>query len=118
MGTMEKFLESDTRYLLIASGEYGADLSWCNCQFIVKFPYASLDDRMRALERKVGKDAFDKFYTVDAISRFVQCCGRVGRGWDSFGATFVLDSKALEVYNRYSNAFPAWFKSRLIPEVF
>jgi len=118
MGTMEKFLEGDSRYLLIASGEYGADMSWCNCQFVLKFPYASLDDRMRALERKIGKDAFDKFYTMDAINRFVQCCGRVGRGWDSFGTTFVLDSKALEIYNRYTSAFPQWFKDRVIPEVF
>lgn len=118
MGTLEKFIASDRRYLLVASAEYGADFSWCNCQFVLKFPYASYDDRLKALERKLGKEQFKKFYEMDAINRLIQQCGRVGRGWDSFGCTFILDSKFGEIYGQYKNAFPQWFRERMCGEVF
>lgn len=118
METLDKFMSNSDRYLLVASAEYGADMSWCQCQFVLKFPYASLDDRLRALEKKIGKDAFNKFYTMDAINRFVQQCGRVGRGWDSFGCTFVLDSKFGEVWKHYKSSFPEWFRQRFVEEAF
>ena len=118
MGTIEKFIDGDKRYLLVASAEYGADFTWCNCQFILKFPYASLDDRLKALERKLGKEGFNRFYTMDAVNRLIQQAGRVGRGWDSFGCTFILDSKFGEIYSQYKGSFPGWFKERLCTEVF
>jgi len=118
MGTIEKFVGKDRKYLLVASAEYGADFSWCDCQFILKFPYASYDDRLKALERKLGKEKFRTFYTMDAVNRLIQQSGRVGRGWDSFGCTFILDSKFGEIYNQYKGSFPEWFKERLCEEVF
>lgn len=118
METIDTFMANSDRYLLVASAEYGADFSWCNCQFVLKFPYASLDDRLRALERKIGKEKFNQFYTTDAINRVVQQCGRVGRGWDSFGCTFILDSKFGEVWKHYRSVFPEWFRARMCPEVF
>lgn len=42
MQTIDTFIASDKRYLLVASAEYGADFTWCDCQFILKFPYASM----------------------------------------------------------------------------
>lgn len=118
MQTIESFMQNSDKYLLVASAEYGMDASWCNCQFILKFPYASLDDRLKALERKIGKDQFNNFYNTDAINRMVQQAGRVGRGWDSFACTFILDSKFGEIYKKYKNAFPPWFNERMHPEVF
>lgn len=118
MGTIDTFMESNKKYLLVASAEYGADFSWCNCQFILKFPYASYDERMKALERKLGKVEFSKFYTMDAINRTIQQCGRVGRGWDSFGCTFILDAKFGEIYKVYKNHFPDWFRKRYCEEAF
>ena len=118
MGTIENFMGNDKKYLLVASAEYGADFSWCNCQFILKFPYASYDDRLKALERKLGKDKFRTFYNMDAINRLIQQSGRVGRGWDSFGCTFILDSKFGEIYQVYKGSFPEWFKERLCQETF
>lgn len=121
MGTIDRFVESNKRYLLVASAEYGADFTWCNCQFILKFPYASYDDRMKALERSLGKEKFKQLYVMDAVSRFIQQCGRVGRGYDSFGATFVIDGKALEVFRdlrkRVPDAFPDWFQNRAYPDI-
>lgn len=118
MGTIEKFTGSNEKYLLVASAEYGADFTWCNCQFILKFPYASFDDRLKALERKLGKEKFKTFYTMDAVNRLIQQSGRVGRGWDSFGCTFILDSKFGEIYHQYKEYFPGWFRERLCKEVF
>jgi hypothetical protein len=113
MGTIDNFMDSDKRYLLVASAEYGADFTWCNCQFVLKFPYANYDERMKALERSVGKAKFKELYTGDAISRLIQQCGRVGRGAGSFGCTFILDAKFREIYQQYSGVFPDWFKARL-----
>jgi Rad3-related DNA helicase len=117
MRTIETFQESNKRYLLVASAEYGADFTWCECQFVLKVPYATLDDRMRALERKMGKDKFKRWYVSDAINRLIQQCGRVGRGYDSFGCTFILDSKFKEVFKQNGSAFPQWFKDRLNVDV-
>ena len=113
MGTIDRFMDSDKRYLLVASAEYGADFTWCNCQFVLKFPYANYDERMKALERSVGKAKFRELYTGDAISRLIQQCGRVGRGAGSFGCTFILDAKFREIYKEYAGVFPDWFKARL-----
>jgi hypothetical protein len=110
MKTIDDFTESDMRYLLVASAEYGADFAWCKLQFVLKFPYASLDERMRVLERTMGKDKFNRFYLNDAITRFVQQCGRNVRGYGDFGATVVLDSKFIEVYRANEKSFPDWFR--------
>jgi Rad3-related DNA helicase len=117
MGTINRFTSSTKRYLLVASAEYGADFTWCDCQFILKVPYATLDDRMKALERKIGKSAFNNWYITDTINRMVQQCGRVGRGFDSFGCTFILDSKFSDVYLQHSGKFPEWFKERLVMDL-
>lgn len=69
---------------------------------------------MRALEKKMGKPKFKKWYTTDAINRLVQQCGRVGRGYDSFGCTFILDGKFKDVYRMYKGVFPLWFVDRLV----
>jgi hypothetical protein len=114
MQTIDKFVGSNKRFLLVASAEYGGDFTWCDCQFVLKVPYASLDDRMKALEKTMGKQKFKRFYTVDAITRLVQQCGRTGRGFNSFGCTFILDSKFTEIYKLYNGAFPDWFKARMI----
>jgi len=118
MGTIDKFVGSDKRYLIVASAEYGADFTFSNCQFILKVPYMGYDDRLRALERKLGKEKFKHFYTMDALNRLIQQSGRVGRGWDDFGCTFVLDSKFGELYNQYKGFFPKWFVERMCTEVF
>ena len=118
MGTIDKFMDSDKRYLLIAGADYGGDFTWCECQFVLKFPYASYDERMKALEKGVGKEKFKELYTGDGIARLIQQCGRVGRGAGSFGCTFLLDGKFSEVYKQYSYKFPSWFKARLHPDTF
>jgi hypothetical protein len=118
MKTLEGFIVSDKRFLVVAAAEYGADFTWCRGQFVLKVPYASYDDRMKALERTMGKPAFKQWYTMDALNRLIQQCGRVGRGYDSFGLTFILDQKFSELYYKYGSQFPQWFRNRLHDGVF
>lgn len=115
--TIEGFLINETDFLLVVSAEYGMDFKDIPLQFILKIPYAAKDERMNALEKSIGKKAFKEYYTMDALNRLVQQSGRVGRGANGFGVTFILDSKFEQLYKRYNGKLPGWFKERLIMEV-
>lgn len=110
MGTIDKFVKSDKRYLILAGADFGGDFSWAKVQFVLKFPFASLDERMRTLERVMGKEKFGDYYTGEAISRCVQQSGRVCRGAGDFGVTIILDAKFMEIYKQNGSKFPGWFK--------
>ena len=111
--TLERFLSTDTQFLLVVSAEYGFDFKNISLQFILKFPYAAKDERLNALEKSIGKKAFDEYYTRDALNRLIQQAGRVGRGANSFGVSFILDSKFKQIYKKCNKQFPEWFKERL-----
>jgi len=108
MKTIEDFTTNGKRYLLIAGADFGGDFGWAKVQFILKFPYASLDERMRVLERTMGKEKFNEYYLGEAISRHVQQQGRVCRGAGDFGITINLDSKCYEVFTNYKSRYPRW----------
>ena len=112
--TIETFLDSNKQFLLVVSAEYGVDLKDIDLQFVLKVPFASMDKRMRALEKTIGKSKFNQWYTMDALNRLVQQCGRVGRGADGFGITFILDEKFGQLYRRYKRRLPLWFVEKVI----
>ena len=112
--TIERFLSRNYTFLLVVSAEYGLDFKDIYLQFVSKVPYAAKDERLKALEKGIGKKAFNEYYTMDALNRLVQQCGRVGRGANSFGVTFILDSKFKSLYERYNAKLPGWFKGRVI----
>lgn len=112
--TIEEFLDGDTQFLLVVSAEYGVDLKDIDLQFVLKVPFAAMDERMRALEKTIGESEFKQFYTMDALNRLVQQCGRVGRGADGFGITFILDEKFWSLYRKYRRKLPQWFLDRII----
>ncbi len=119
MRTIDRFNEEDVRYLLIAGADYGADFPHeVKVQFVLKFPYASLDERMRTLERLMGPERFGRYYTGEAISRIVQQSGRVCRGFGAFGATVILDAKFAEIYNQNMMQFPEWFRDSFDGKVY
>ena len=111
--TIDTFLATDTQFLLVVSAEYGFDFKDISLQFVLKVPFAAMNERLRALERSIGKLKFNEWYSTDALNRLTQQCGRVGRGANSFGCTFILDSKFKEMYNKYKNVLPGWFVERL-----
>ena len=112
--TLERFLSTDTQFLLVVSAEYGLDFKNITLQFILKVPFAAMDECLRALEKSIGKKSFREWYAMDAMNRLVQESGRVGRGMNSFGCTFVLDSKFLTLYQKYKDKLPEWFVERLV----
>lgn len=111
--TIDTFLATDTQFLLVVSAEYGFDFKNISLQFILKLPYAAKDERLRALEKTIGKKAFDEYYTMDVLNRLIQQAGRVGRGANSFGVSCILDSKFKRIYEKHKNALPGWFVERL-----
>jgi hypothetical protein len=110
--TIEKYLKSGKKYLLVAAAEHGGDFGWCKLQFILKFPYPNLDERMRTLERAMGPD-FKGYYEGEARTRVIQMAGRNVRGFDDFGITVCLDSKVREDYEKHKGNYPDWFRNRV-----
>ena len=110
--TIEKYIKSGKRYLIVAAAEYGLDASWASLQFILKFPFPNLDERMRTLERAMGPD-FKAYYEGEARTRVIQTAGRNVRGFDDFGVTICLDSKVKEDYEKHWMMYPAWFRERV-----
>lgn len=110
--TIEKYLESGKKYLLVAAAEYGGDFGWCKLQFILKFPYPNLDERMNTLKREMGP-GFMPYYEGEARTRVIQMAGRNVRGFDDFGITVCLDSKVNEDYFRNTEKYPDWFRERV-----
>jgi hypothetical protein len=110
--TIERYIKSGKRYLIVAAAEYGLDASWASLQFILKFPYPNLDERMRTLERTMGPD-FKAYYEGEARTRVIQTAGRNVRGFDDFGVTICLDVKVKEDYEKHWMDYPGWFRERV-----
>jgi len=110
--TISDYLLTDKRYLLVAAAEHGGDFGWCKLQFILKFPYPNLDERMRTLEKTMGPE-FKAFYEQEARTRVIQMAGRNVRGFDDFGITVCLDSKVREDYEKNKRFYPEWFQNRV-----
>ena len=115
--TIAAYLESGKKYLLVAAAEYGMDASWCKLQFILKFPFPNLDERMNTLKKTMGPE-FSGYYTGEARTRVIQMAGRNVRGFDDFGITVCLDSKVLEDYQKNKGMYPEWFRERVDPKVY
>lgn len=118
MKTIDDFIANDTKYLVIAGADFGGDFTFASFQFVLKYPFASLDERTRTLEKLMGKEKFNKFYSGDARTRLVQQCGRVCRGFDDFGCTFILDSKFWEDYRANKVLYPDWFRNRVDEKIY
>lgn len=110
MKTIDDFVAGDKRHLLIASGEHGGSFDWCKVQFILKYPYGSLDEQARTLERVMGKEKFSKHYNNTARTRLIQAAGRNCRAFGDFGCTIILDSKFNDDFKQNEMLYPEWFR--------
>lgn len=115
--TLTEYLKSKKRYLIVAAASHGGDFGWSKLQFVLKFPFPALDERMRTLERSLGPD-FKAFYDSDARTQIIQISGRNCRSFDDFGTTVILDSKAIEDYQKHKNLYPSWFQERVDPKIY
>lgn len=97
---MEKFRNGNYDILLTASGDSGFDFygDKFKQQFIIKVPYPARDSEWAGLAEKVGNDEMEKRYNQAAVDTIVQICGRIARGSDDSGITYILDSKFTDLY--------------------
>jgi hypothetical protein len=110
--SIDRYLASGKKYLLVAAAEHGGDFGWCKLQFILKFPYPNLDERMNTLKRSMGP-LFSSWYAGEARTRVIQMAGRNVRGFNDFGITVCLDSKVHEDYQHNKEKYPEWFRERV-----
>lgn len=115
--TLDRHTRSGKRYLLVASAEYGLDASNVMLQFLLKFPFPTLDEKMNTLKRTMGP-GFSAYYAGEARTRVIQASGRVGRGFNDFGVTICLDSKIHEDYVKNTEKYPGWYRERVCRTVF
>jgi len=112
---VNKFIGEDYDFLCAVSIEYGYDWGFSPIQYILKVPYADLGDpRIQAIKRLFGKQKFNDWYNWDALSRVIQATGRNARDPADFGVTIILDSKFGDLYRKYEEKIPNWFKERII----
>lgn len=100
---------SEQGKVLVASGLYeGIDLPgdlgrW---QVIAKVPWISLGDR--AIKYKAETD--DEWYRWETLKSLIQATGRVCRGPNDYGATYIVDNTFERLYNKSDKLLPGWFK--------
>lgn len=80
--------------------------SW---QIITKCPFPSLADP--AIRAK--KELDEKWYVWVTIRDVLQAYGRVCRGPEDYGKTFIVDSAFTTLYNKHRELFPKWFKEAI-----
>jgi ATP-dependent DNA helicase DinG len=74
-------------------------------QIIAKIPFGYLGDPHIKLNSKRNP----KWYKRNAILKTVQSSGRVVRGVNDFGITYVLDASILRMFDSDADLFPEWF---------
>lgn len=107
-----KFWQSSADRVLVGSGMVeGLDLvgDKCRWQMIINLLYPNLGQD--AIKKRVSLD--QEWYSWQAIKGFIQGSGRVSRGVDDYGETFILDSTFKALYEQYGYLFPNFIKESI-----
>jgi Rad3-related DNA helicase len=98
--------------VMVGSGMYegvSLDGDLARWQIIVKVPWPSLAEP--ALEYLANNDS--EYYANRTIKDIVQCYGRVCRGPEDTGDTYIVDSTFIRLERDYGHLFPSWFKEAI-----
>jgi Rad3-related DNA helicase len=82
----------------------------CRWQVICKAPYLNTSDSRVARRLEDGQWAW---YHRAALRTVIQACGRVVRGPDDTGATYLADSSLLDLFDRARSDLPPWFRDQV-----
>jgi Rad3-related DNA helicase len=82
----------------------------CRWQVLCKAPYLNTSDSRVAHRLERGQWAW---YYRAALRTVIQACGRVVRGPDDRGATYLADTSLLELFDRASGDVPPWFADQV-----
>jgi Rad3-related DNA helicase len=94
--------------VLMAAGMYeGVDLpqDMGRFQLITKVPWPSLADPAI----KFMADSDEEWYGWEAAKLILQATGRICRGPEDYGVTYICDSTFDRLFTRYREFFPQWY---------
>lgn len=74
-------------------------------QIIAKVPYLNLGDTYTKTKLNIDSN----WYSREAVLRIVQSSGRIVRGMDDWGRTYIIDSNIYRLITNYSDMFPDWW---------
>lgn len=74
-------------------------------QIIAKVPFLNLGDNYT----KTRLNKSGQWYAREAVLRVVQACGRIVRGLDDYGTTYIIDENILRLISDNSDMFPEWW---------
>jgi len=105
---VDYFKAAEEPLVLLGSGLYeGLDLYGDDyqVQVICKVPWPFLGDPAW----KFIADTYPERYAWQAIQQVVQAAGRICRGPDDYGETFILDRSFRRLYTQHESLFPKYF---------
>jgi Rad3-related DNA helicase len=82
----------------------------CRWQVLCKAPYLNTSDSRVARRLEEGQWAW---YHRAALRTVIQACGRVVRGPEDYGATYLADSSLLDLFDRARSDMPPWFEDQV-----
>jgi Rad3-related DNA helicase len=101
--------DGSLKLLISPSVTEGLDLKGDLARFniIAKTPYPFLGDAWV----KARQEKSQSWYNRQAMIAVIQACGRVVRGKEDWGYTYILDSSFAGLYNRITRNIPKWWKA-------
>jgi len=108
LAIIEHFKASKEPLVLLGSGLYeGLDLYGDDyqIQILTKVPWPFLGDPVW----KFVADKYPERYAWQTIQQVVQAAGRICRGPDDYGETFILDRSFRRLYSEHESLFPQYF---------
>ncbi len=109
---MEEYLQARRNAVFVSpSSERGISLDGDKGRFCVwlKVPFGNLGDK-QIKARTWSKPFGSEWYGNDAMQTIVQGCGRVVRGYDDWGYSYILDSQ----FSKIKQYCPNWFMQGLV----
>jgi Rad3-related DNA helicase len=99
--------------LVSPSMQRGVDFAGDRARFavVLKMPFPNLGDPWVAA--RLASPGGQEWYARETVRALVQACGRVCRGPDDYGITYILDSQFGRFLRRYRRLFPSWFLAAL-----
>ena len=79
-------------------------------QIILKCPFASLGDKQVAAKMERNR----RWYEGEAVKTILQACGRAVRNESDSAKTYILDSDAEKLLNKWDKDLPKWFTKALV----
>jgi Rad3-related DNA helicase len=101
--------------ILVASGLYeGADLPYdqARWQVLTKIPWPYLGDP--AIQWLAGQDP--EWYRWETVKTVLQACGRIVRGVDDWGITWIPDKSFERLVFQSEHLLPQWWLDGLMEE--